>query len=784
MNAPAIIETVPEKIPDWFPPTHKTYLRSIKQTEKHPLMKNFRDELDPNDVEKLYGKLAVQEYEKLFLSSLEMYLGDMMKSAVVAETYPKESLAVKAFLESSFDDRINVIRAGKIKIEKNEIKLGKLYEKLSRAYGEACIVPFDGLTGKKEWDNRFVNKQKSIDVVFTTKCEDILGMSSRSDWVSCQTISDNGSSREGYALRTLGSFQSKYVGIIYLTDKSDYRNRGEKMLYRSIVYLLRNKKDPNKYRFVISVVYPKGSPVMTPVAKVFEKYLEKNTGIESTFFSNKGHGEYQIHFDGKMVYDPYFDVGFNQAFDPDYILFRVKEQNQFGLISYLSPTHEEYPNLAEMLIKKSASNIQYIKYHYPKYDELAKRVCEINSEYVVYTSKQWAGRSEALYKIIKNNHAYLSYATRKEPWYKSVALKHVKENVSYLQYCDKKWKEYKPLAIKGIKEGRLNLTYADPKWKEYYNLAAYSIERNSASISYVSYKHPRYNYLCEMSARKWGNYNIVKDPQKRKEIIIDCFRNGKIGFGNISSSWVEYKDLVSERIKSNLENNKWNASEIQYVDQSWDCFDELINMFFDKIMQRNSNVFENMQVLCEYTKNYRSDKMQNFIKKACLSVPDCLRYLEPRYRKETVELILEKSIDDKYKMQQLIDRITKTDPLYKEWIIRIVSKHKGFSGKFDQSWEEYKSLMLEEIDSGVEVMKYIPISSPHYKEFAYRVYKKHHSLKNVSPSWKGYYDFLKEMIRKDSSLFNKYASVYSGEKLKGLRAIYTETINENIMEKK
>ena len=106
----------------------------------------------------------------------------------------------------------------------------------------------------------------NAEIVFSKNPSDILSMSARSSWESCQNIMDE--SHKKHNFKTINSAESPYVGIIYLTNGDNYKGRGEEMIARSLVFLLRNK---NNHKILA---------VSTPYAH-FDNYLIHGLFIES-----------------------------------------------------------------------------------------------------------------------------------------------------------------------------------------------------------------------------------------------------------------------------------------------------------------------------------------------------------------------------------------------------------------------------------------------------------------------------------------------------------------------
>ncbi|MFZ4795957.1 MAG: hypothetical protein ACOYMA_00590 [Bacteroidia bacterium] len=102
-------------------------------------------------------------------------------------------------------------------------------------------------------------------------------MSSRSEWDSCQDMRP-GSAWLGQAhnLGTLGSCISKNIGVIYITDGSDFQGRGDKMIYRSAVWIVKNVETEEDVLFV-QQVYPDNSAV---VLEGFKNILSEKLGVK------------------------------------------------------------------------------------------------------------------------------------------------------------------------------------------------------------------------------------------------------------------------------------------------------------------------------------------------------------------------------------------------------------------------------------------------------------------------------------------------------------------------
>jgi len=135
------------------------------------------------------------------------------------------------------------------------------------------------LNSFKEWQLRAnINKEKNknFEVVFTTNFKDIYGMSSRSEWSSCQNIFKGRKKPSSFESSVIGTCAAKGIGIIYLTDNTDWEGRGERMIYRGTVWLLKHKIT-NKLAVIVMRMYPTYDK---RIAATFKALLEKHLNIE------------------------------------------------------------------------------------------------------------------------------------------------------------------------------------------------------------------------------------------------------------------------------------------------------------------------------------------------------------------------------------------------------------------------------------------------------------------------------------------------------------------------
>lgn len=259
------------RVPEWIPEDFKKQFKSDEQIIKDPRMVEFRTNVIIDDkFVKPYERLMLDEIYKT-MNTISSFAAEVCctyssyyhrLSSIREENVKKISSlrnSITYFLSLNFNQMLEILRSNKITVGKQKLKLSTFYNKITSNFKDISeqvykIVPhwrefyivsdFDGLKCKKDWDLRLTKTDAKYFVVFTTKCEDILGMSARSEWTSCQDIRPSKvNSKEfnpGWAKRVVGSAKSKNVGIVYLTDGSDYDGRGERMLYRCTVHLYKD----------------------------------------------------------------------------------------------------------------------------------------------------------------------------------------------------------------------------------------------------------------------------------------------------------------------------------------------------------------------------------------------------------------------------------------------------------------------------------------------------------------------------------------------------------------
>jgi len=312
--------------PNWMPEDVKSEMAKIENIEKDPKLKPFRTKLEG------YASQLIQNQNETFLENIKSEINiqygitDNMVNFIKKFNlkYLKEFTDIKTNL-NIFNNTINEenLNDNKININKNIFKISKYYSLLFKAleallikfvdyynkilrtiyadyYNENItseIIPmkdvnefnyiltnnlekistidsFDEIPGKKDWDNRL--NFKDYYVIFTTNYVDILGMSSRSNWTSCQDIRPTKESKDSDFYQSLiGSAFEPSVGMIYITDGEETKY-GENIITRSVVWLIK-EKETNKSLLSLQNIYPQNTEL---ISNIFKKELKENIGFD------------------------------------------------------------------------------------------------------------------------------------------------------------------------------------------------------------------------------------------------------------------------------------------------------------------------------------------------------------------------------------------------------------------------------------------------------------------------------------------------------------------------
>lgn len=117
--------------------------------------------------------------------------------------------------------------------------------------------------------------QQKFEIVFSKQPSDLLSMSIRSDWTSCQNLCKDKTRQN---VKAIYSSTSPYVGIIYLTNKNQYRDRGEEMVARSLIFYLENDEEGRPPLLYVGKVYSNYDKVY--IKNIFLESLKKHTDLK------------------------------------------------------------------------------------------------------------------------------------------------------------------------------------------------------------------------------------------------------------------------------------------------------------------------------------------------------------------------------------------------------------------------------------------------------------------------------------------------------------------------
>ncbi len=185
-----------------------------------------------------------------------------------------------------------------------------------------------------------------MDIVFSKQPSDLLSMSIRGDWTSCQYLLRE---KDKYNYKAIQSTISPYCGIIYLTSSKDYGGRGEEMIARSLVLLLETDD---------------GREPILHVSKVYSSYFDKQK-IKNLFVNSlQNHSPLKVD-DGALAYSGEYSF-------PAY----ETEHSPSGMVPYLDPQpHKELYNEFNYLPVKREREERFSK-EARKFNAYLENFCE------------------------------------------------------------------------------------------------------------------------------------------------------------------------------------------------------------------------------------------------------------------------------------------------------------------------------------------------------------------------------------------------------------------------
>ena len=309
-----LFKSAAEDIPEWMPSWVKEhpeikkrqFLSDVESTKEIPI-ENYRETIDGKDVGISDLKLSGAETEFKYQLLLDIFkLKNELFKKIKEVDDNKKGLALStieaiAYFYNDIRDNLKTIREFKINKEilieyEEEVKdkgkfkktirlpVGTSVAKVFNIFEKLCndlaklnlnLKPFESKL-YYSFSKRIMNPEKhAYDIVFTTNPQDILAMSSRSFWTSCQNLFDEEYSHKEKAVY---SAISKFVGIIYLTNSKDFDNRGEEMLARSVVLFLEPRSNEGAPIIAVGPIY--GDVDNFSVRNKFIESLSNNCPLE------------------------------------------------------------------------------------------------------------------------------------------------------------------------------------------------------------------------------------------------------------------------------------------------------------------------------------------------------------------------------------------------------------------------------------------------------------------------------------------------------------------------
>ncbi len=130
---------------------------------------------------------------------------------------------------------------------------------------------------------------EDLEIVFSKKPSDILSMSIREEWASCQDLLKE---KDEYNFRAINSAVSPYCSIIYLTNGQVHKKIGEKMIARCLVLFLESDYEDPPILHVCKVY--SNHPNKEKIRKLFIENLQKYSAIKVDGGKLAYNGEYSF----------------------------------------------------------------------------------------------------------------------------------------------------------------------------------------------------------------------------------------------------------------------------------------------------------------------------------------------------------------------------------------------------------------------------------------------------------------------------------------------------------
>jgi hypothetical protein len=332
-----------EYIPDWFkkqsPFKNYPFKNALKIFKKFGL-NDFRVKvvLNQNDPEENSDILLMKLFEKMVVHLINLYSvlekSELREQTVAFLDYLATNKTPSQYIQ-------NDIYLKDKKLFSKGMSVFKIYNFLVKKASEInlTLIPLDKIQEFKDYSN--AQKLTNLELVFSTKTSDICGMGSRGI-LSCQNLFEESKDSADYCIRLVGSILSKYLGICYITNGSDWKDRGEKMLYRSLIRFVINGKT-NKPEIIIDKMYPAEND---KVIDIIKEELQKRSKISVKFISEIDISQYYLRSEKiPQKYQSYKDNKIKEKIPHKKLLYLLNNgnlaQNKFAAEHLVN----DYPEL-------------------------------------------------------------------------------------------------------------------------------------------------------------------------------------------------------------------------------------------------------------------------------------------------------------------------------------------------------------------------------------------------------------------------------------------------------
>jgi len=140
----------------------------------------------------------------------------------------------------------------------------------------------------------------SFELVFSTQPKDILAMTSRGSFPSCMDLFSFNVG--GFNRQAVYSAISRYTGIIYITNKQDFKGRGERIIARSSVFFL-ERNDHVPVIGLSKLYYSSGKP--NELTGLFMDFLKDSSDVPVDDLMTSNY-KYSFYTEQRWK-EPYFD---------------------------------------------------------------------------------------------------------------------------------------------------------------------------------------------------------------------------------------------------------------------------------------------------------------------------------------------------------------------------------------------------------------------------------------------------------------------------------------------